>query len=359
MHRAREVIALRVDRIGDLLVTTPALRNLRSAIPGARITLVTSPLGAGVLAGWDAIDTIEVLDPADRGAVRANLLGRLRRLRPDVIFAFTPRSSVYLLAKRIGAPLRVGFGYQARPLDVAAARCLLTHPVFSRVPEAVGRAREVPHHADELLALLRAVGLPGEPCPMEAPIAPSERTWADALLAGSGIVVPPIVVHLSDKWLDEGWEPGDVVALLDALACVPGGRRVVATVGPADARIRRALQPALDARQNGPLVLEHLTFGRWAALIAASGLVVSPDTGAIHLASATGRPVVGVYAAHRFHVLSRQWAPWMVPHRALRKRHAPEGVDQIAQAASSLLEETAQARQMSGGASRLRAGTRD
>lgn len=340
----RSVLALRVDRIGDLLVTTPAIRNLRCALPRARITLVTSPLCADVLTGWDALDAIEVFDPADRGEARAHVLGRLRQSRPDVIFAFTPESSVYMLAKRIGAPLRVGFGYQARPLDVAVARCMLTHPVFSRIPEDVERAHEVPHHADELMALLRAVGLPAAQCPMEVPIAQSDRAWAHDLLAHGGIAVPPIVVHLSDKWLDEGWNPGDVVALLDALTRVAGGRQVAATVGPADARVRSAVQPTLAARQDRLLVLENLTFGRWAALIAASALVVSPDTGAIHVASATRRPVVGVYAAHRFHVLSRQWAPWMVPYRALPKERARTGVERIALAAASLLEEMAEAR---------------
>jgi len=342
------VVVLRVDKIGDLLVSTPALRGLRCALPEARITLVTSPGCADVLRGSSAIDGIEVFDPTASRQARAQTVRKLRALHPDVIFTFTPKSSIYVLARRIGAPVRVGFGYQARPLDRAVAHFAFTHPVFSAVPEAIERASEVPHHAEELLALLPAVGLPATRLPMEVPIPEADRAWACTLLASRHCQAPPIVLHLSNKWLDDGWTATDVVALLDLLSRPPGGpardpeavRPVVATIGPADARLRSAVTSRMVNR-HGLLVLDNLTFGRWAAIIAASALVVSPDTGAIHLASATRRPVVGVYAAHRFHIFSRQWGPWMVPSRTVAKERGAKGVQAIADAVEGLVAETA------------------
>jgi ADP-heptose:LPS heptosyltransferase len=335
---------LRTDRIGDLLVSTPAIRNLRTALPHARLTLVTSPLCADVLRGWDGIDTVEVYDVAATRAVRREVARRLSRARPDVVFAFTPQSRIYRLTRRIGAPVRVGFGYRSRPLDLAVARVTLTHSVFSRVPEAAHRAHEVPHHADELLALLRALDLPAPRRPMEVPVAEADRAWTRDLLAGRGTLPAPFVVHLSHKWLDDGWNADDVGGLVDAIGRVDSCRRVVLTVGPADRELWNAVQaklpPTPDA--HGPLVvLDNLTFGRWAAVVASSVLAVSPDTGAIHLSSATRRPVVGVYAEHRFHVLSRQWAPWMVPCRTLSKGRGEAGVHAITAAAESLLREVA------------------
>jgi ADP-heptose:LPS heptosyltransferase len=336
----RNVLVIRIDKIGDLLVSTPAIRNLRRALPDARITLLTSPLCADVLRGWDALDAIEVFDRGSSRGSRRQVIDALRRGRPDVIFTFTPKSPIYMLARRIGAPLRVGFGYRSRPLDVAVARVAFTHSVMSRVPEAIERAHEVPHHAEELLALLTAAGLPAKPCRMEVPIAEPDRAWVNAALAERHVSPLPIVLHLSNKWLDDGWESPDLVALLDALAAIDPGRQVVATVGPSDATGWAAARPLLRGRDNPVVVLDNLTFGRWAALVAASALVASPDTGAIHLASATGRPVVGVYAAHRFHIFSRQWGPWMVPCRTLPKERGAKGIDAIAAAVTSLLAET-------------------
>jgi ADP-heptose:LPS heptosyltransferase/glycosyltransferase involved in cell wall biosynthesis len=339
------VVVLRVDKIGDLLVSTPALRSLRCALPDARITLVTSPECADVLRGCSAIDAIEVFDPTASRQARAQAVRKLRALQPDVIFTFTPKSSIYLLARRIGAAVRVGFGYQSRPLDRAVAHFAFTHPVFSAVPEAIERATEVPHHAEELLALLPAVGLPATPLPMEVPIREADRSWAAASFASRGWQAAPIVLHLSNKWLDDGWSPEDVVALVDLLAHVApgageaGARPLVVTVGPSDVRVSSAVRPMLASRQR-LLVLENLPFGRWAAVIAASALVVSPDTGAIHLASATRRPVVGVYAAHRFHIFSRQWGPWMVPSRIVAKERGAKGVEAIADAVEDLLADT-------------------
>ncbi len=341
------VCVLRIDKIGDLLVTTPALRSLRAALPGAHITLVTSPACADVLRGWDAIDAIEIFDPRARRDVRTDALHRLRALRPDVIFEFTPKSSIYWLARRMGAPVRVGFGYRSRPLDVAVGRLAFTHPVFTDVPEAIDRSNEVRHHAEEMLWLLHAVGLPATPSPMQVPIDDADKAWAAERLASGGCDTPPILLHLSDKWLDDGWDPHDVVSLLDVLARMPARTHpreprtlpLVVTVGPSDARVWSAVRPLLAGRSRPPLVVENPSFGRWAALISASAVVVSPDTGAIHLASATRRPVVGVYAAHRFHVFSRQWGPWMVPSRTLAKERGACGTQAIADAVEDLLRE--------------------
>ncbi len=352
-HAFHRAVVLRTDKIGDLLVSTPALRNLRTALPRAHITLVTSRLCADVLNGWDAIDAIEVFDARESRASRADVARRLRCARPDVVFALTPQSSIYRLAGRIAAPVRVGFGYRSRPLDFALARLTLTHPVFTRVPEAIERAHEVPHHADELLALLHALDLPATRCPMEVPVGDADRAWAHTLLAGESTAPSPIVLHLSHKWLHDGWGRDDVIALVEGLRSIDDGRNVLITVGPEDGRVWEAVRgvlPAPTARRDVPgppaaasrmVVVEHPSFGRWAALIASSALVVSPDTGAIHLGSATGRPVVGVYAQHRYHVFSRQWGPWMVPCRTLPKARGVAGVRAITDAAASLLDEVA------------------
>lgn len=340
----QHAMILRTDRIGDLLVSTPAIRNLRSALPHARITLVVSPLCADVLRGWDAIDTVEVFDAAATGAARKEAARRLSLARPDVVLVFTPQSGIYRLARHIGARIRVGFGYASRPLDFAVARLALTHPVFSRVPEAAGRAHEVPHHADELLALLSALDIPAPRRPMEVPIAEADRAWAQRLVAGRGTGAAPIAVHLSHKWLDDGWSADDVAGLVGAIARIDADRGVVLTVGPADRKawnaVRGKLPRSVGARSQ-LLALDDLTFGRWAAVVASSVLVISPDTGAIHLGSATRRPVVGVYAEHRFHVFSRQWAPWMVPCRTLAKSRGEAGIRVIVDAAASLLREVA------------------
>ncbi len=339
----RHVVIVRTDRIGDLLVSTPAIRNVRVALPEARITLVTSPSCADVLKGWDAIDDIVVFDWAAPRNGRAHVVEGLRRAAPDVVCAFTPQSRVYALARRLGAPVRVGFGYRSRPLDHAVARLLLTHPVFSRVPETPAGSHRVPHHAEELLAVVQALGIPAPPRRMEVPIAEADRAWVEALLVKRGATSAPILLHLSHKWLDEGWNSDHVVALIEALVLIGDQRQVAITVGPGDARVWNVVRLNVErmATTNRLFVVEHASFGRWAALIASAALVVSPDTGAIHVGSATGRPVFGVYARHRFHVFSRQWGPWMVPCQAVAKTRGTEGVRAIATGVESLLHEVA------------------
>jgi ADP-heptose:LPS heptosyltransferase len=363
----RHLVILRTDRIGDLLVSTPAIRNLRRALPDARLTLVTSPDNADVLRGWDAIDAIEPFDARWPRGTRRDWIRRMRQAAPDAVCAFRPWRDDYLLARRLRTPVRAGLAYAARPLDALLARALFTHPLFSFVPESPRSRRQVPHHAEELLAVVRKMGLPAEPVPMDVPVAEKDRRCiGEALRALQLPPRPPIVLHLSHKWLAEGWTAVDVVVLLQALANIDvAGRAVAVTVGPADQETWKAVRTAWSAEAAAPgfsvpqacgpgnlatvlagvdgglvAVFDHLTPGRWTALVASAGLVVSTDTGALHLASATHRPVVGVYARRRFHVLSRQWGPWMVPNRVIRKQAGAPGVEEIAAAAAALLAET-------------------
>src|SRR5690606_26711246 len=116
---ARDVLCVRLDQLGDVLMTTPAIRALRRSTPGRRITLLTSRAGAALAPLLPDVDEVIAYDapwmkhggPAPPGADRA-LVARLESLRFDgaVIFTVYSQSALpaALLCHWAGIPLRLG-----------------------------------------------------------------------------------------------------------------------------------------------------------------------------------------------------------------------------------------------------------
>ncbi|MCA9778595.1 MAG: hypothetical protein KC800_17830, partial [Candidatus Eremiobacteraeota bacterium] len=107
--------------------------------------------------------------------------------------------------------------------------------------------------------------------------------------------------------------------------------RLVVTAGPREAElVSQGGFEEFDLRTG-------LRFQEWCQLIGEARLLVSPDTGAVHVAAALKTPVVVAYEESTFKHCSTQWRPWMVSHRSLVKGPAESAVPAILEAAGSLL----------------------
>jgi ADP-heptose:LPS heptosyltransferase len=81
-----------------------------------------------------------------------------------------------------------------------------------------------------------------------------------------------------------------------------------------------------------------LAFEEWCQLIGGARTLVSPDTGAVHVAAALGTPVVVAYEKETFAHCSVQWAPWMVEHRSLIKDDPDKTVPELIQSVREILQ---------------------
>jgi len=98
------------------------------------------------------------------------------------------------------------------------------------------------------------------------------------------------------------------------------GCKILLTFGPGDKRLQAATESAL-AENPDPAVLfpGQLPVSHWAALFSLCKVVISPDTGSLHLAVAVGVPVVAMYESGKFLHSSSQWAPWKTAHGIVRR----------------------------------------
>ena len=328
----RNVLILRTDHLGDLLLSTPLIRQLRSALPGRRFTLVTSPANSGALSDWDAIDDTRLFDPKWPLLQKWRFARELGREPWDLCLTLSPRTASYLLGWLSGAPLRAGIIYSRRILARLLSSLWLTHPVIVSVDEKLSENQPIPHEVVQLAGIAAALGLADvEPGALEIPLGQTELNWADEWLREqdpkfSTKHSPTLIgIHGAGKWLSHDWTSSDFLQLVQKVlaGCKTAGHhsvKLLLTFGPGDRELESSILQALQQQPIPNLLLPgQLPVPRWAAMTSRCDLVISPDTGSLHLAVAVGCPVVALYEAASFLHCSTQWAPWQTPHAIVRR----------------------------------------
>ena len=281
---ARAILVIRHRAGGDLLLTTPALRALRSAVPGARIDVLALKGMGEILAGNPDVDRVIEFD-RNSLASRAALYVRLARGGYDAVLDLVSNPLTSLLTRLTRARVRIGY-------DIAGRRGAYT----IRVPrEPMGKdGRPVIRYAPEAaLDLLRAAGIP--PRGLGLTFRVSEA--ADAAI-DRWLVTPdarrdeskPIVACLpTGSWPAKTWAPERFAEAMDALA---GEATILWIWGPGE----RAAVESVRARMRAPSLVAPATgWQELGALLQRCAVLVSNDSGPKHVAAALGVPTVTIF----------------------------------------------------------------
>lgn len=296
----RRIALFRALYLGDLLCATPALWALRRRFPRAEITLIGLPWAAELIGRLPTLDRF-VPFPGWPGIVEApydatrtaRFLVEARATGCDLaIQLHGDGSSSNGFVAALGA--RQSLGYRR---DSADDRLSLSLPYD-----------QDEHETRRWLRLVAVLGATTTDTCLEFPIRPAERARADELLAaipagpGTGRGAPRIGVHPGAKDPARRW-PADCFAALADRLVERHGARIVLT----GAASERALTGAVHRAMRWPaLDLAGMTdLGTFAATIAGLDLLVTNDTGASHLAAATGTRSVVLFGPTR----PARWAP--------------------------------------------------
>ena len=315
----RWVVVFRYDKIGDMIVTSPLFTAIKAADPTASILLVASPYNRAVMEHAPEVDHIVVYDPKASWRDRLGFAWALRALKPRAAFVLSPGSHGAWLGWFSGATERGGMIMSYRRLQRLLAPLLLT---AVDVIDKKNLERHPDRHFHQSEVALRLAERCGIPRPttigQSAPASADAQHWAATLEA----LPIRLVVHLGATWRACGLGENHIAGLIKSLNTHFPNASLLLTAGPADQEYRKALDSLPPSPRT--TLLEPLTFDRWSAVIATAAVVVTPDTGAVHLASAHHRPVVAVYAPDRFNAMTSLFGPWDVPYRTLRGGGAPE-----------------------------------
>jgi lipopolysaccharide heptosyltransferase II len=310
----KRILCVRTDNLGDVLMTTPALRALRNTCPDRHLTLLTSPAGAAVAPFLADVDEVIRYDAPWAGArpPRSHpadfaMQQRLQEGEFDAAVIFT----VYSQNPMPAATMCYLAGIHRR-----LARCrenpyaLLSDWVRETEPE-----HGVQHEVRRQLSLVQAIGADAVDTRMRMQLRSIDRRTLDSILARRGIDAdtPYAVIHPGASAESRRY-PVEQFAQAAARLVRATGMNVLVTGSKSEAPLAHALIHAA-----GPCVrpfMHDLTdafeLGAFAALIERATVVISNNSGPVHIASALGAPVVDLYA-----LTNPQHGPWQTPHRVL------------------------------------------
>jgi heptosyltransferase-2 len=265
--------------IGDAVMATPALMAIRAAFPGAHVTGVANPLVAELFTYHPGCDQVIAYDKGScHGRLRSfwQFCRELRRERFDLAILLQNAFEAAGMAVLAGIPRRAGYCSDGRGL-------LLTHGV-----PAVDKKHGL-HHVDYYLHLLRQLGITADNRSLCLALTLEEQQRAGALLgAGEWLAINPGASYGAAK----RWLPERFAAVADALAA-DYGMNVVLTGGPGEREIGADIERGMH---TPPLNLIGRTSVReLMAVLARCRLVVTNDSGPMHIAAAFGIPLVAIF----------------------------------------------------------------
>jgi heptosyltransferase-2 len=265
--------------IGDAVMTTPAMGALRSCFPAAEIVVVANPLVAELFSHHPFCDRVLVYDKKKSHQGMLGLMrfcGELRRERFDLAILLQNAVEAAFMAFLACIPRRAGYATDGRGL-------LLTHPV------PIGLEERRLHHTRYYLQMLEALDIHGGDGLLRLACADNESAWArEQIGEGTPVVINPGAAYGSAK----RWYPERFAEVGNRLAA-EFGARIILTGGPGETEIGRDIAAAMDI---APLNLIGRTSVRqMMAVLSLSRLVVTNDSGPMHVAAAFGVPIVAVF----------------------------------------------------------------
>jgi heptosyltransferase-2 len=311
------ILVVQTAFLGDIVLTTPLLREIKRVLPDAHLSVLTTPLGVALLEGHPFVDERIAFDK--RAAARGPL-GMLRAVRDlrgrafEAAVAAQRSHRTGLLIAGSGARLRVGFRGASGGWAYTA-----------RVPWAADA-----HAVYRYLALARPFGGNPEAADPRPVLGVDDRARArvTAILAREGIGGGDRIVAISPGsiWGTKRWTPEGFAAV--ARHAAASGLRPVLVGAPDEA----ALCAAISAEAGGgiPVLAGATGVQDLTALLAVARALVVNDSGPGHVAAAVGTPVVAVFGPT---VPSFGYVPFGPAHRIVERpglacrpcdRHGPQ-----------------------------------
>ena len=277
----RSICLLRLSALGDVTHVLPLLHTLRSAWPEVAITWVIGKGEHRLLAGLPGVRFVEYDKKTGFAGMRA--LRRELGQRFDVLLQLQVSARANLLSAFIPARRRIGYD---------KSRSKEGHGLFidERIPDRPGI-----HVLDAIGSFCEPLGLVRQEVVWNLPVPDAAHDWARAQWADDGrrtLMISPCSSHVLRNWRAERY-----AALADH-ATMQGWRIVLC--GGRSALEREtgdAILAAMQARDDVLDLIGKDTLKQLPALLARADLLVTPDSGPMHIANAMGTKVLGLHAA--------------------------------------------------------------
>jgi heptosyltransferase II len=277
----RKIFIRSTNWIGDAVMTTPAMGRVRAAFPQAEIVVAANPTVAELLGYHPNCDRLLVYDKKGKHHGPGGLLQfctQIRKERFDMAVLFQNAIEAAIMTTVAMIPIRAGYTTDCRGI-------LLTHRV-----SGWREARRF-HHTDYYLNMLEGLGIRGGNGRLQLRCRDEELAWAGEKLGdGRWVAVNPGATYGSAK----RWFPERFAAVADAIA-EEFSVRILLIGGPNEGWIAEEVESNMRTRPfnlAGKTSVRHLM-----ALLSQCCLLITNDSGPMHVAAAFGIPIVAIFGS--------------------------------------------------------------
>jgi lipopolysaccharide heptosyltransferase II len=299
----RKILLVRLRRVGDVVMTTPAITALKEGVPRASLTYVIEEPFRRLVEDNPRLDRVISLPPG-QGSVDFLLSAlRIRREKYDLVIDFHGGPRAFLLTLLSGARLKAGYRlkYKSLTYDIRVQR---------------GGENGPSHSVEGHLRLLRALGLavPVPPPPLFLPEArKEEKERADKFWTQNGLRAARVVVlHIGAGNAFRDWGREKLIALADMLTGLDKVRVILA-----GSEKDRPREQEILAKGRAPLLslVGRTGLVELREVIKRASLFVGSDSGPMHVAASTSTPIVAFFGP----TLPETFAPWRAESVLLEK----------------------------------------
>ena len=292
----RRILIVRTDRIGDVILTLPLVRVLKTSMPQSRIAMLVRRYTAGLVEDNPDLEKIIYYDEGEKPVPLMRLVAELRREHFDVVVHTYPRFRLAIMTWIAGIPVRVGTGYRWYSF-------LFNKKVYEHRKDA--KRHELAYNLGLLAALGWSVDYKNITPSLEVKAGTMEKV--KSLLAGFGVRESDrlVVLHPGSGGSARNWSAKNFGLLGRHLCDLPNVRIVVTGT-----RTEQTLVDEVHSIVGGSsfTLVDGVNLKEYAALAKAASLLVANSTGPIHIASAVGTPVIGLYP-HVVPMTADRWGP--------------------------------------------------
>jgi len=274
------VAIVMMSAVGDAVHVLPVINAVKRARPHAHISWILQPGPASLVRGHEAVDEILQFDRARGPRAYFDLRNELASRKFDVALALQVYFKAGLVLAMTRAKVKLGF-------DRARARDLNWLFTSHRLPP-----HPMQHVQDQYLEFLRPLGIDPQPVEWKLGPWPDERTWQRDFFAP--IARPAVSIVVATSKPEKDWMPERWAEICDALFYDFGMQPVL--VGGRSPRELAAERAILAQARCQPVSAIGSGLRRLVSILDGSSLVLSPDTGPLHMSVALDRPVVSLIA---------------------------------------------------------------
>jgi len=317
ISKFKNILIVDLLRIGDTVVTFPAIRAVRENVPDAHITLVASTDLKPLIEEQELADTIVYFDCKKNGRNPFSIW-RFAKSLPiqcyDIAIVLDTRLTSNLIAFWSGANRRIGYNYRCRGFlltDRVKAPLYWNRPMWEYIDSI-----KVSHEADSWLKLIEKAGFHIKNQRPYIRKSHKNQKWCEGFLEERNVAQTDTLVcihpgsNTSYQWKSDRFaQVGDFITeKLKAKVCVSGG--------PEDADLIKEIENNMHAK---PIISNcRMNLGQYAELLRRANLLVSVDTCATHIASAVNTPVIALFGPGDPGI----WRPYGEEHIVIQKKDA-------------------------------------